>query len=84
MISEKYGISIYWEVQIIHDKLVDVEIPVPGLDRNCPFEYFFRIKQPYFRTPDTSEANLEKKVLRDSAVVALVQLLVVFDTRGKV
>ena len=42
MVSEGYGISIYWEVQIIHDKLVDVEIPVPGVDKNWPFEYFFQ------------------------------------------
>ena len=57
MISEKYGIFIYWEVQIIQDKLVDVEIPVPGVDKNWVFEYFFRVKCPYYRTSDPSGAN---------------------------
>ncbi len=42
MVSKHYGISVYWEVQIIHDELVDTEIPVAGIDRDWPFEYFFR------------------------------------------
>jgi hypothetical protein len=33
MVAEKYGISIYWEVQIIRDQLVDVETTVPGVDK---------------------------------------------------
>ena len=41
MVSKHYGISVYWEVQIIHDELVDTEIPVAGVDRDWPFEYFF-------------------------------------------
>ena len=42
MISKHYGISVYWEVQIIHDELVDTEIPVAGVDRDWPFEFFFQ------------------------------------------
>ena len=42
LVSKHYGISVYWEVQIIHDELVDTEIPVAGIDRAWPFEYFFR------------------------------------------
>ena len=42
MVSKHYGISVYWEVQIIHDELVDTEIPVAGIDRDWPFEYFFQ------------------------------------------
>ncbi len=41
MVSKHYGISVYWEVQIIHDELVDTEIPVAGVDRDWSFEYFF-------------------------------------------
>ena len=33
-ITEKYGISVYWAIQIIHDELVDREITVPGIHRN--------------------------------------------------
>ena len=33
MVDEKYGISIYWEVKIIRDQLVDVETTVPGVDK---------------------------------------------------
>lgn len=40
LVSKKYGISVYWEVQIIHDELVDLEIPVAGIERNWPFEHF--------------------------------------------
>lgn len=41
MVSKHYGISVYWEVQIIHDEYADIEIPVVGIDRHWPFEYFF-------------------------------------------
>ena len=34
MVTEKYGISVYWAIQIIHDELVDREITVPGIRRN--------------------------------------------------
>lgn len=34
MATEKYGISVYWSIQIIHDELVDREITVPGINRN--------------------------------------------------
>lgn len=40
MVSKHYGISVYWEVQILHDQLVDIEIPVVGVDRDWPFRYF--------------------------------------------
>lgn len=40
MVSKHYGISVYWEVQILHDQLVDIEIPVVGIDRDWPFRYF--------------------------------------------
>ena len=60
MVAEKCGISISYEVKIIRDQLVDIETTVLGVDKNWPFEYFFRIKQPDFRTPDISEANLKK------------------------
>ena len=42
LVSKHYGISVYWEVQIIHDELVDTEIPVAGIDRDWPFEFFFK------------------------------------------
>ena len=60
MVAEKYGISIYWLVKTIRDQLVDVETTVPGVDKKLAFEYFFKIEQSYFRTPDISEANLTK------------------------
>ena len=34
MATEKYGISVYWAIQIVHDELVDREITVPGIHRN--------------------------------------------------
>ena len=40
LVSKHYGISVYWEVQIIHDELVDLEIPIAGIERNWPFEHF--------------------------------------------
>ena len=42
MVSQEYGISVYWEIQIIHDELVDREISVPGIKKRWPFEYFCR------------------------------------------
>ena len=33
MVDEKYGISIYWEVKIIRDQLLDVETTVPVVDK---------------------------------------------------
>jgi len=40
LISKDYGISVYWEVQIIHDEFVDIEIPLAGIERSWPFEDF--------------------------------------------
>ena len=40
LVSKNFGVSVYWEVQVIHDELVDLEIPIAGIDRDWPFEYF--------------------------------------------
>ena len=40
LVSKNYGVSVYWEVQIIHDQLVDLEIPIAGIERNWPLEHF--------------------------------------------
>ena len=40
LVSKNYGVSIYWEIQVIHDELVDLEIPIAGIDRDWPFEHF--------------------------------------------
>lgn len=40
LVSRHYGVSVYWEAQIIHDEFVDIEIPVLGKERHWPFEHF--------------------------------------------
>lgn len=42
LISKDYGISVYWEIQIIHEEFVDIEIPLAGIDRTWPFEHFIQ------------------------------------------
>ena len=40
LVSKTCGVSIYWEIQVIHEELTDLEIPITGIDRDWPFEHF--------------------------------------------
>ena len=40
LVSKNYGVSVYWEIQVIHDELVDLEIPISGIERDWAFEHF--------------------------------------------
>lgn len=54
LVSKNYGISVYWEVQIIHDELVDLEIPIAGIERNWPFEHFVQLSSTEEQITDSS------------------------------
>ena len=42
IVSQEYGITVYWGIQIIYDELVDREISVPDIKKRWPFEYVCR------------------------------------------
>ena len=45
-----YGITVYWEIQIIHPELRDLEIPVFGRGKDYVYEDFIGLE------PDTEAA----------------------------
>ena len=42
IVTQEYGITVYWGIQIIYDELVDREISVPDIKKRWPFEYVCR------------------------------------------
>ena len=44
LMFDGYGVTVYWEIQIIHPDLRDLEIPVFGLRKDYMYEDFLSVE----------------------------------------
>ena len=44
LMFDGYGVTVYWEIQIVHPDLRDQEIPVLGLRKDYVYEDFLDVE----------------------------------------